>query len=90
MVRFHGSVSSAKTTSRLERELAALFGLELFKRVKATDPADLDLSAELMDAVHDAADHLLGHAGDRCHAADRGYGSAGRRAAGAVHVAFRS
>ena len=55
MVRVHGSVSPAKTASRLERELTALFGGELFKRAKATDPADLDLSEELMDAVHDAA-----------------------------------
>ena len=64
MVRVHGSVSPAKTASRLERELTALFGGELFKRAKATDPADLDLSEELMDAVHDAADHLLDHADD--------------------------
>lgn len=64
MVRVHGSVSPAKTASRLERELTALFGRDLLKQAKAIDPADLELSEELMDAVHDAADHLLDHAGN--------------------------
>lgn len=64
MARIHGSVRPAKAASRLERELSALFGHELFKQATATDPADLALSAELMDAVHDAADSLLEYASD--------------------------
>ena len=64
MARFHGSVRPAKAASRLEQELATLFGREVLKQAKATDPVHLDLSAEQMDAVHDAADHLLENAGD--------------------------
>ena len=46
-------------TTRLATELAALFGRHVLHQARLTDPADLDLTAEQMDAVHDAADALL-------------------------------
>lgn len=49
---------------RKERELAALFGDDLVHRARVTDPAELDLSSDLMDAVWDAADRLLRDAGN--------------------------
>jgi hypothetical protein len=63
MARIHGPLHPAPA-NRLEHELAALFGGELLERAKATDPANLELSAELMDTVHGAADSLLGRAGE--------------------------
>jgi hypothetical protein len=45
-------------------EAKALFGRSLVRLARMTDPADLELTAETMDAVHDAADELLEHAGD--------------------------
>jgi hypothetical protein len=45
-------------------EAKALFGRTLVRQARMTDPADLELTAEAMDAVHDAADELLEHAGD--------------------------
>jgi hypothetical protein len=45
-------------------EAKALFGRSLVRQARNTDPADLDLTAEAMDTVHDAADELLEHAGD--------------------------
>ena len=48
---------------RIEVELRHLFGPALLDQAGRTDPATLDLSAALMDAVHDAADTLLGQQG---------------------------
>jgi hypothetical protein len=45
-------------------EAKALFGRSLVREARYTDPADLVITAESMDAVHDAADELLEHAGD--------------------------
>lgn len=45
-------------------EAKSLFGRSLVREARYTDPADLELTAETMDAVHDAADELLEHAGD--------------------------
>jgi hypothetical protein len=45
-------------------EAKALFGRSLVRQARYTDPADIELTAETMDAVHDAADELLEHAGD--------------------------
>lgn len=39
--------------------MVSLFGRELVEQASRTDPADLEVSAALMDAVHDAADRLL-------------------------------
>lgn len=69
MARIHSALRPAtamrlERQRRLEHELAALFGRGLVERAKETDPADLALSAELMDTVHDAADNFLAHAGD--------------------------
>ena len=70
MVCLDRSIHSQATSRRLarqhrrERELAALFGNDLVHRASVTDPAELDLSAELMDAVWDAADRLLRDAGN--------------------------
>jgi len=69
MARINGAVRSETADSlererRRERELVALFGRDLVKRASGADPADLDLSAELMDAVHDAADRMLDRVGD--------------------------
>ena len=49
--------------SRKNRELVSLFGADMVSKAQATDVAGLSLSAELMDAVHDAADRLLTVAG---------------------------
>lgn len=49
--------------SRRDKELASLFGMDLVQKAKATDPADLNLTADLMAAVHDSADGLMVMAG---------------------------
>lgn len=49
---------------QIEMELRHLFGAALVEEAARTDPASLDLSAALMDAVHTAADTLLAHRGD--------------------------
>jgi hypothetical protein len=49
---------------RLHAELADLFGRGVLHQSRLTDPADLELTAEQMDAVHDAADELLGLRGN--------------------------
>ena len=51
-------------TRRLTRELRSLFGPAVLDEASRTDPATLDLSAPLMDAVHTAADTLLAQRGD--------------------------
>lgn len=45
-------------------EAKALFGRSLVRAARYTDPADIEITAEAMDAVHDAADELLELAGD--------------------------
>jgi hypothetical protein len=60
----HQSASFRMRQERRDRELAALFGRHLVEQAHGTDAAELDLTAERMDAVHDAADELLAHAGD--------------------------
>lgn len=45
--------------NRLAAELAGLFGRGVLHQARLADPADLDLTAEQMDAVHDAADDLM-------------------------------
>lgn len=45
--------------ARIMGEMRELFGEVLVRRAQQTDPADLSLSAELMDHVHDSADNLL-------------------------------
>lgn len=71
MVRLDGSHSIETARGRVtrkqqqrERELADLFGEETVYRARLTDPAELDLSAGLMNAVWDAADYLLREAGN--------------------------
>lgn len=69
MARIHSPLRPAASIrlvkqQRLDHELAALFGRGTVERAKATDPAHLPLSAELMEQVHDAADSLLELAGD--------------------------
>jgi hypothetical protein len=49
---------------RIAAELRHLFGPALLAEAERTDPVSLDLSAALMDAVHDAADTLLSQRGD--------------------------
>ena len=49
---------------RIAVELRHLFGPALLEDAVRTDPATLDLSAALMEAVHDAADTLLCQRGD--------------------------
>ena len=44
---------------RLKHELIALFGRGRVEQAEITDVADLELTAELMDAVHDAAEAIL-------------------------------
>lgn len=48
---------------RMESELVRLFGRHIVRQAELTDPADLDLSGELMDEVHTTADALLRLAG---------------------------
>lgn len=48
---------------KVERELLGLFGDLVVMLAKATDPASLTLTAELMDQVHGSADYLLQAAG---------------------------
>ena len=70
MVRLNRSSCFTTASRRLarqqqrERELSALFGKELVDRARFTDPAELDLSAELMDTVWTGADQLLRDAGN--------------------------
>lgn len=45
--------------ARILAEMRELFGEILVKRAQQADPADLDLSADLMDRVHGSADELL-------------------------------
>jgi hypothetical protein len=49
---------------RLTAELRHLFGAAVLQTAEQTDPAALELSAALVDAVHEAADALLAHRGD--------------------------
>lgn len=49
---------------RMDSELRQLFGETITRQARQTDPAMLDLSANLMDRVHDAADALLCIRGD--------------------------
>lgn len=51
-------------TQRQALEINSLFGRPLVLQARATDPADLTITAAAMDAVHDAADELLAHAGN--------------------------
>jgi hypothetical protein len=48
---------------KVERELLGLFGDLVVMLAKATDPASLTLTADLMDRVHGSADYLLQAAG---------------------------
>ena len=49
---------------RTDRELKRLFGDAVAFLADITDPATLNLSAALMDRVHDGADALLGMRGN--------------------------
>jgi hypothetical protein len=49
---------------RLAAELRHLFGAAVLQTAEQTDLAALELSAALVDAVHEAADALLAHRGD--------------------------
>ena len=49
---------------RMSHELRHLFGDLIVRQSEQTDPADLKLSAGLMDRVHDGADALLVMRGD--------------------------
>lgn len=40
-------------------EMRQLFGELIVRKAQKTDPIDLNLTAELMDSVHDGADTLL-------------------------------
>lgn len=69
MARIHGPIPDQSavrrmTQERRDHELAALFGQPLIVAARAIDPADIVITAESMDAVHDAADELLAQAGD--------------------------
>lgn len=51
------------------QEIRALFGEPVVRLARITDPATLELSAALMDRVHDGADALLtmrGHPDEQC------------------------
>lgn len=52
------------TTNKMQGELRHLFGEPLVRLAEVTDPAALDLTAALMDRVHDGADALLTLRGD--------------------------
>jgi hypothetical protein len=70
MARIDGPVRDQSTGSggviSLQYGLAlkAVFGRALVCKARETDPADIDLTAAAMQAVHDAADELLAIAGD--------------------------
>lgn len=49
---------------KADRELKRLFGDAVVFLADITDPVTLDLSAALMDRVHDGADALLGMRGN--------------------------
>lgn len=51
-------------TTKMQGELRHLFGEPLVRLAEVTDPASLDLTAALMDRVHDGADALLTLRGD--------------------------
>lgn len=55
--------ASAPRSSKMHRELVALFGEATVAVAKMIDPAVLHLSADLMDRVHDAADAVLARTG---------------------------
>jgi hypothetical protein len=44
---------------KIDEELARMFGEPLMRLAEFTDPLAMDLSAALMDHVHDGADALL-------------------------------
>jgi len=46
-------------SDRLKHELIALFGRGRVEQAEITDVADLDITSEQMNAVHDAADAIL-------------------------------
>jgi hypothetical protein len=50
--------------ARILAEMRELFGEILVKRAQQADPADLDLSADLMDRVHGSANELLANRGN--------------------------
>ena len=50
--------------NRIDGELVRLFGEPLIRLAEFTDPLALELSAALMDRVHDGADALLTMRGD--------------------------
>lgn len=52
------------TQKKLRGELLRLFGEPLLRLAESTDPMALDLTAALMDRVHDGADALLTLRGD--------------------------
>ena len=52
------------TQKKMRGELLRLFGEPLLRLAEATDPMALDLTAALMDRVHDGADALLTMRGD--------------------------
>lgn len=52
------------TTKKMQGELRRLFGEPLVRLAEATDPMELELTAALMDRVHDGADALLTMRGD--------------------------
>jgi hypothetical protein len=52
------------TVKKMQGELRHLFGEPLVRLAEVTDPASLDLTAALMDRVHDGADALLTLRGD--------------------------
>lgn len=69
MARIYGPVRYQSAALRMRQarrdtELVALFGRELVDQANATDVADLELTAERMESVHDAADDLLTRSGD--------------------------
>ena len=68
MARIHRPLSDRQANRVSDRrqhwELVALFGRDMVQEGEATDPADLELTAERMDAVHTAADELLANAGN--------------------------
>jgi hypothetical protein len=52
------------TTKKMQGELRRLFGEPLVRLAESTDPMALELTAGLMDRVHDGADALLTMRGD--------------------------
>ena len=52
------------TTKKMQGEMQRLFGEPLVRLAESTDPMALELTAGLMDRVHDGADALLTMRGD--------------------------